>query len=439
MKLNVALITVFLINLSLSSQADFANTETEVHGYHAFGFSEVAIVAGFRAHGHRVYLDSLNTAQALDAAIDELGRKPSDKTLQAAREAWIAARIPYSYSEVLRFIFPPIDHWDKSVNAWPLDEGLIDYIEVDSEISPDNPYANLNIIADPNPVILGKRIDASRITPELLRDELHELDSIESNVAIGYHALEFLLWGQDLDGTERGNGTRPWTDFSRKRCTNGNCDRRFDYLKSVSTLLLENLADMERAWRIDGEISEQILLAEPTVMIEQIAQGVITFLNAELLSERLKLPLRLQDPEHELDCFSDQTHASLYHNFLGVRMLLMGWYPGEDADDAKLINLLPDYKENYNGVYYSEIALRAIYNAGELAKSSKAAAAINPVIDDKYQGDTPPAYVGFFDEMLDPNNADGKALITEAIKQLGMLSFRLIESTKRFNQSEQGR
>ena len=89
---------VVTLALSVSIKADLADVESEVHGYHAFGFSEIAIIAGFRAHGHRAYLDSLNTAKALDAAIDELGRKPSKKALAAARNAWIAARAPYSYS-----------------------------------------------------------------------------------------------------------------------------------------------------------------------------------------------------------------------------------------------------------------------------------------------------------------------------------------------------
>ena len=416
---------VVTLALSVSIKADLADVESEVHGYHAFGFSEIAIIAGFRAHGHRAYLDSLNTAKALDAAIDELGRKPSKKALAAARNAWIAARAPYSYSEVLRFIFPPIDHWDKSVNAWPLDEGLIDYLADNSEVSEDNPYGNLNIIASKKPLILGQTVDATEITPELLRDHLHELDSIESNVAIGYHAIEFLIWGQDNNGTGRGAGNRPWTDYSSNRCTNGNCDRRFDYLKSVSTLLLENLSDMERAWREDGEITEQIYLADQTEMIERITKGVITFLNAELISERLRLPLRLQDPEHEHDCFSDQTHASLYNNFLGIRMVMMGWYPGEEsAEDAMLINLLPQYKENYNGLYYSEEALRTIYDAGEMATGSK---------QDTIREN---ATVGHFDEFLDPNNESGQALIKQAIKQLSILSSRLVSSSKKYSNNE---
>jgi putative iron-regulated protein len=45
-------------------------------------------------------------------------------------------------------------------------------------------------------------------------------------VATGYHAIEFLLWGQDLNGTGPGAGNRPWTDYSRTECSNGHCDRR---------------------------------------------------------------------------------------------------------------------------------------------------------------------------------------------------------------------
>ena len=32
---------------------------------------------------------------------------------------------------------------------------------------------------------------------------------VETNVATGYHAIEFLLWGQDLNGTGPGAGNRP--------------------------------------------------------------------------------------------------------------------------------------------------------------------------------------------------------------------------------------
>lgn len=47
------------------------------------------------------------------------------------------------------------------------------------------------------------------ISPQLLAEELHMLDGVQANVATGYHAIEFLLWGQDLNGTNPGAGNRP--------------------------------------------------------------------------------------------------------------------------------------------------------------------------------------------------------------------------------------
>ncbi len=77
----------------------------------------------------------------------------------------------------------------------------------------------------------GKKLDTSKITKELLAEKLQEAGGVEANVATGYHAVEFLLWGQDLNGTGPGNGARPASDFDTKKCTNGNCARRAQYLK----------------------------------------------------------------------------------------------------------------------------------------------------------------------------------------------------------------
>ena len=75
------------------------------------------------------YEDALTTAKALDQAVDALIAKPSAETLAAAREAWKAARIPYQQTEVYRFGNAIVDDWEGRVNAWPLDEGLIDYVD----------------------------------------------------------------------------------------------------------------------------------------------------------------------------------------------------------------------------------------------------------------------------------------------------------------------
>lgn len=140
------------------------------------------------------------------------------------------------------------------MNAWPLDEGLIDYVDAAYGGPTDaNDLAALNVIATPQPMIAGVAIDASTITPELIADTLNEADGIETNVARGYHAIEFLLWGQDLNGTGPGAGDRPWTDYARgEACTNGHCDRRADYLQAATDLLVGDLTYMAAQWAPGG-------------------------------------------------------------------------------------------------------------------------------------------------------------------------------------------
>ena len=173
------------------------------------------------------YEDSLATAQALDTAVDALIAKPSAETLEAARTAWKAARIPYQQTEAYRFGNVIVDDWEGRVNAWPLDEGLIDYVDASyGTESDENTLYTANVIANKTIMIDGKEIDATNITPEFLSGTLQEAGGIEANVATGYHAIEFLLWGQDLNGTGPGAGDRKATDYDTANCTNGNCDRR---------------------------------------------------------------------------------------------------------------------------------------------------------------------------------------------------------------------
>ena len=137
----------------------------------------------------------------------EAGGTSTGAEQAAARTAWIAARVPYQQTEVFRFGNAIVDDWEGKVNAWPLDEGLIDYVDTTyGGPTDENQFAALNVVANPTFTLSGEEIDATAITPELLADTLHEADEVEANVATGYHAIEFLLWGQDLNGTDHGAG-----------------------------------------------------------------------------------------------------------------------------------------------------------------------------------------------------------------------------------------
>ncbi len=87
---------------------------------------EKAVLTTYANIAHAVYEDSLTTAKTLDDKIHAFLDKPSDATLDAAKQAWLAARAPYQQSEAFRFGNPIVDDWEGRVNAWPLDEGLID-------------------------------------------------------------------------------------------------------------------------------------------------------------------------------------------------------------------------------------------------------------------------------------------------------------------------
>ncbi|MDI7864566.1 imelysin family protein [Rhizobiaceae bacterium n13] len=277
------------------------------------------------------YEDSLATAKALDAAIDAFLAAPSDATLQAAKDAWIKGRVPYQQTEVYRFGNPIVDDWEGKVNAWPLDEGLIDYVDpAYGTESDENALYVANVIANNTVKINGKDVDASNITPEFISGTLHEAGEVEANVATGYHAIEFLLWGQDLNGTGPGAGNRPFTDYDLANCTHGNCDRRAAYLKSASTLLVSDLEEMVGNWKADGDATKAVN-ADPKTGLTAVLTGMGSLSYGELAGERMKLGVLLHDPEEEHDCFSDNTHNSHLNDAVGIASAYTGEYTRVDG------------------------------------------------------------------------------------------------------------
>lgn len=266
------------------------------------------------------YEDSLTTAQALDKAVDALLAAPSVETLNAARDAWKASRVPYQQTEVYRFGNKIVDDWEGKVNSWPLDEGLIDYVAKSYGSESDaNALYTANVIANKEIEINGKKVNASKLSPEFLSGTLQGAGGIEANVATGYHAIEFLLWGQDLHGTGPGAGERPYTDYDLKNCTGGNCDRRAEYLKSASDLLVSDIQEMVGNWKEDGAARKALVDGEPNTAISTIFTGMGSLSYGELAGERMKLGLLLHDPEEEHDCFSDNTYNSHLYDAIGIR------------------------------------------------------------------------------------------------------------------------
>ncbi|WP_281984676.1 imelysin family protein [Thalassorhabdomicrobium marinisediminis] len=347
------------------------------------------------------YADSLTTAQTLQTAVEALIAAPSAETMNAARAAWLAARVPYQQTEVFRFGNAIVDDWEGKVNAWPLDEGLIDYVDASyGGPSDENALAALNVIANPTFTLSGQEVDATTITPTLLAETLQEADGIEANVATGYHAIEFLLWGQDLNSHAPGAGDRPWTDYAAgDDCTNGNCDRRADYLSAATDLLISDLDDMAQAWAEDGEARAE-LMADTDAGLSAILTGMGSLSYGETAGERMRLGVMLNDPEEEHSCFADNTHNDHYYNGVGIQNVYLGEYI---RADGSLVSgpSLSDLVAETDAALDAEMQSKLKDSVMALSRIKHAAEA------------------GFaYDQMLERGNEAGEALIMGGVNGL---------------------
>ncbi len=352
-----------------------------------------AISENYANIAHAGYEDSLKTAKDLKQAIARFLKAPSNETQGDAKGFWLAARVPYQQTEVFRFGNKLVDDWEGKVNAWPLDEGLIDYTsKAYGTESEENPFYAANVIKNKTLKVGGKVIDVSNITPALL-ERLQEVGGVESNVATGYHAIEFLLWGQDLNGTKKGAGARPATDFDVKNCTHGNCDRRGAYLMAATDLLIKDLTDAVAMWAKDGKARAAVMARDGASGVKALLTGMGSLSYGELAGDRIKLGLMLHDPEEEHDCFSDNTHASHYNDGLGILNVYLGAYKRVDGSVVKGASLADFVK-----------AKNAKVNEALLAKLNATISAMSVMVKRAKGGEA-------YDQMIGEGNKEGNAVI----------------------------
>lgn len=359
------------------------------------------IVKTYADIAEATYADSLATAKELQTAVDALIKTPGDETLAKARSSWLASRVPYQQSEAYRFGNEIVDNWEGKVNAWPLDEGLIDYVaKAYGTESDENDLYVANVVANKSLKIGGKTVDASSIDKKLISETLHEAGEIEANVATGYHAIEFLLWGQDLNGTGKGAGNRPATDFDTKNCSNGNCDRRAAYLKAATDLLIDDLTWMVGQWGKDGAARKALEEKSEGEALTVIFTGLGSLSYGELAGERMKLGLMLHDPEEEHDCFSDNTHNSHYYDALGIENVYLGRYKRVDGSVVKGASV-SDLVKARDAAIDTELKARLQATLNAMAAMVKRAETVES-----------------YDQMLGEGNAEGAKVVQAAIDGL---------------------
>jgi putative iron-regulated protein len=268
-----------------------------------------AVARHYAALVHASYDDALAAALDAQKEIQAFIAAPNADTQAAARKAWLAAREWYGQTEAFRFYAGPIDD-DKGpegrLNAWPLDEAYVDYVK-------GRPASG--IVG--NPKIVISKANLARLNER----------GGEENIATGWHAIEFLLWGQDL--SDSGPGARPAADFVDGKAANAM--RRRQYLQVVTELLIDDLRYLVAAWSPGARNYRATFERGGIESVRKIIVGIGSLSRGELAGERMEVALNTQDQEDEHSCFSDNTHRDIVTNALGVQNVWHGRYTRRDG------------------------------------------------------------------------------------------------------------
>jgi putative iron-regulated protein len=273
----------------------------------AFDYDAKPQIEAYADLVEKSYGQSVDAAKALARAIDEFLKVPGEESLAAARKAWIEARVPYLKTEAFRFYGGPIDELEGQINSWPMNEAFIDYVEGDPKAG------------------LVNRKDV-KLEPAAIAGLNQKGD--EKDVTTGWHAIEFMLWGQDLSAA--GPGNRPYTDYVVGEDNN---DRRRVYLKLVTDQLVKDLDAVHEGWETDekGNYRKKFMALPPREAIGRMVNGMAILAGFEFMSERLAVALDSGDQEDEHSCFSDNTRNDFIYDLAGIKQV---W------TDAKLNELV---------------------------------------------------------------------------------------------------
>jgi putative iron-regulated protein len=310
----------------------------------------------------------------------------------------LISRESYGQTEAFRLSNGPIDAeegWvadsygalEGQLNAWPLDENMIDYT-----IDADGKRTSGNIIDTVGKFNPGGEdstvVDVTKITVDAIT-ALNE-NGGEANVATGYHAIEFLLWGQDQDysnflkdGITSGPltaGNRLLSDFTSDK----DAPRRLAYLQAAANKIVADLEVIKGAWNKDingtnglyraaflGNLTgdEAAKNIDSKEALKQVIAGLGVFIKSELANERIAVAVLTPSEEDEHSCFSDNTHRDILTNYLGFKNLLTSTYNGKKYGVALIDAVDSDSKSRITKLMSSVEA--KINSIDEIAKTKE--------------------------------------------------------------------
>ena len=339
---NKLLTTFSILTIALTNYSCSKNDDQEINTT----ITKKQVIENYANIAFANYTDAYNDVVTLEIAITNFTTNPTLANLNIAKDKWKLARESYGTTEAFRFADGPIDDVNGPeglINSWPLDENYIDYV---------NGASTSGIINDPT--------SFPTINKDIISGQNE--NGGEKNICTGYHAIEFLLWGQDLT-TPSANlpGQRPFTDYVIGG-TASNQARRAQFLNACADLLTDNLLYIVNEWKIGGNYRNTFLALNEEIALKNIYTGICTLVGAELPIERMDVALLNADQEDEHSCFSDNTHRDIILNLQGAINIYNGTYG--TINGASLKTLVKQVnEESYNQTLASEILAQNKANA----------------------------------------------------------------------------
>ena len=257
--------------------------------------------------------------EKFQSSIATLTDQTNIENLNLSKQAWLNAHSAYELTTLHRYYATQLMGEQDSlalmqlqyqINHWPIVPGYIDYVDG---------YPDSGIVHD-----INVNLDA-----DSLREQHGSFDV--SEVTLGFHAIEFLLWGYDADSV-----ARPATDFDAvleltpKEIESGytleqlSNNRRRLFLTVVADTLVKDFLAVQSLWLDEKpSISQRIESISGTELIVILADSMSAMLTQELLLRSLYPMLNGDFVESVQSPYSRSTQNAVSSQLSGLERLLL--------------------------------------------------------------------------------------------------------------------
>ncbi|MDA0687213.1 MAG: hypothetical protein O2948_01105 [Proteobacteria bacterium] len=290
--------------------------------------------------------DASNNFQLFSAEVETFLQEPSEERLNALRDSWLEVHNSYEATAIHRFFADEVLDEQQALilfdlqyqlDHWPILPGYIDYV---------GDYPESGIVNDMT----------VPLETVVLREKHGEFDISEAST--GFHVLEFMLWGENGDGS----GLRPYSDYlaattlSAQQRADGlqlfelSPNRRRDFLTLNAALLEDDFQALVNAWsansvnyraRIDTTRAEQLLM--------DLLNAITGMFSDELMVRTLYPMLNGEFDESLPAIYSDSSPATVSAQLAGLENLLQE--PARE-DGVNLDTVLSALSEDFEEFFY---------------------------------------------------------------------------------------